>query len=278
MKLKTFIRYTGNKSKQLKHILPHIPKQYNTYIEPFVGSGAVFLALQPDKWIINDLNKDLINCWKSVKNEPESIIEIFKEFGKEFKPMTNREKIDYCRDITRELEHMEYDIVRTGLYMLMKYCVYMGNIFVKNKFYFNSLDLPITLNNKYFFLESGIHTNILNISDYLNLSTYNKIYNEDYKKILSTTRKGDFIFLDPPYTETHDYQFNYNKDEILDNKFIDDLYKEVCKLDEKHVKWMMTQADTKKIRDVFRKYNILKYPVYRRLNKSYSYELLIMNY
>ena len=192
--------------------------------------------------------------------------------------MTNREKIDYCRDITRELEHMEYDIVRTGLYMLMKYCVYMGNIFVKNKFYFNSLDLPITLNNKYFFLESGIHTNILNISDYLNLSTYNKIYNEDYKKILSTTRKGDFIFLDPPYTETHDYQFNYNKDEILDNKFIDDLYKEVCKLDEKHVKWMMTQADTKKIRDVFRKYNILKYPVYRRLNKSYSYELLIMNY
>ena len=92
MKLKTFIRWSGNKSKQLKHILPHIPKEYNTYIEPFVGSGALFLKIQPDKWIINDINKDIINVWKEIKNDPESIIYIFKEFGKIFKPLDNKEK------------------------------------------------------------------------------------------------------------------------------------------------------------------------------------------
>ena len=63
MNLKTFVKWSGNKSKHLKYILPHIPK-FERYIEPFVGSGALFLKLQPDKWIINDLNKDLIN------NEP----------------------------------------------------------------------------------------------------------------------------------------------------------------------------------------------------------------
>ena len=41
--MKTFIRYPGNKSRYLKYILPLVPKEYNTYIEPFVGSGALFL-------------------------------------------------------------------------------------------------------------------------------------------------------------------------------------------------------------------------------------------
>jgi DNA adenine methylase len=86
-KLKTFIKWPGNKSKHLRHILPYIPDDYNTYIEPFVGSGALFLNLQQDKWIINDLNRDLIECWKYVKTEDEKIIACFKSFGKIFKVM-----------------------------------------------------------------------------------------------------------------------------------------------------------------------------------------------
>ena len=80
------------------------------------------------------------------------------------------------------------------------------------------------------------------------------------------------LFLDPPYIEAHKYQFNYNKDEILDDLlFNNQLLIQVKKLDERKVKWLMTQADTEQIKDVFNE-------VYRMGSKSYVNELLIMNY
>ena len=126
MSLKTFIRWQGNKSKHLRHIIPHIPDEYNTYIEPFVGSGALLLKLEPEKWIINDLNKDLINCWKYIKSDPETIIAGFKKFGKKFKPMSVENKKKYCKEIRQKIDGMKYDINRAITYMLMKYCAYMG--------------------------------------------------------------------------------------------------------------------------------------------------------
>ena len=62
--MKTCFKWQGNKSKQLKYLTKEIPAQYNTYIEPFVGSGALFLYLEPKKWIINDLNKYNYKIWK----------------------------------------------------------------------------------------------------------------------------------------------------------------------------------------------------------------------
>jgi DNA adenine methylase len=276
-KLKTFIRWPGNKSKHLRHILPYIPDDYNTYIEPFIGSGALFLNLQPDKWIINDLNKDLIECWKYVKEEPEKIIEFFNLFGKIFKPMNKELKTIFCRDLTEDLNNMKYGFIRTVIYMLMKFCSYMGTIIYNDKFQFKGLDMNIYTKNRYFFLDKPMLDNIINISDFLN-NTKGKIYNKDYKYILSKAKENDFVFLDPPYIEDHDYGFQYNIDEKLDNKFIKELYNEVKKLDKKGVRWLMTQADTKEVRKVFKEYKIKKYQVYRMGKKGYASELIIMNY
>ena len=277
MTLKTFIKWSGNKSKHLRHIIPHIPEEYNTYIEPFVGSGALFLKLEPESWIINDLNKDLINCWKYVKSDPETIIDGFKKFGKKFKPMTKENKKKYCRELTSKIDDMKYDIHRAITYMLMKYCAYMGNIFVKNKFYFCGLDLNISFNNRCGFLDKPHLDNMLDVSDYLN-DTKGIILNTDYKTVLYKATSGDFVFMDPPYVEDHSYQFNYNKDEILDESFILGLLNEVKKLDYRGVKWIMTQSDTKEVRRIFKGYKIVKFPVYRAAKKEYTNELLIKNY
>jgi len=80
--LKTFVKWSGNKSMHLKHLLPYIPEKFNRYIEPFVGSGALFLNLEPEKWIINDINKDVICLWKLVQEDPEYLIKTFKRFAK----------------------------------------------------------------------------------------------------------------------------------------------------------------------------------------------------
>jgi DNA adenine methylase len=275
--MKTFIKWQGNKSKHINKFIKYIPEFTGTYIEPFVGSGALLLKLQPKKWIINDLNKDLINIWNQVKNNPKDIIKIFTEFGNKFKKLSKSNQLLDCRNITSKIEYMPYDIKRASVYMLMKFCVYMGDIIIYNKFYFNGLDLPIVINNRYFFLEQASYNNIIECSKFLNKSN-GKIFNTSYEKILNKAKKNDFVFLDPPYIETHDYKFNYNKNEVLDESFINNLYQQVKKLDTKDVKWLMTQADTKQVKDIFKEYTIKKIKVYRMASKSYVNELVIMNY
>jgi DNA adenine methylase len=143
--------------------------------------------------------------------------------------------------------------------------------------YFKSLDLPILINNRYFFLEQNNYNNILEVSRFLNHSK-GTIVNTSYENILHEAKKGDFVFLDPPYIEQRDYEFNYNKDEILDGDFVTKLHFEVTKLDAKGVKWLMTQADTEQIHNIFSEYNIKNFRVYRKTLKTYVNELLIMNY
>ena len=152
----------------------------------------------------------------------------------------------------------------------------MGNIFIRNKYTFPSLNGSI-LNGNYTFNGERLHKNLLNINTYLN-ETKGKIYNKDYKIILEKAKKGDFVFLDPPYIEKHNYQFNYNKDEIINDDFMDILLKEMKKLDKKGVEWMMTQADTKYIRKIFKNYTIHTFKVYRAKAKKFVNELVIMNY
>jgi len=274
--MKTFIRWQGNKSKHINKFIEYIPEFTGTYIEPFVGSGALLLKLQPKKWIINDLNKDLINIWNQVKNNPKDIIKIFTEFGNKFKKLSKSNQLLDCRNITSKIDYMPYDIKRASVYMLMKFCVYMGDIIIHNKFYFNGLDTNIFIRNSYPFLKQTYYDNIIEVSNFLNNN--GKIFNETYEKILNKAKKEDFVFLDPPYIETHDYKFNYNKDENLDESFINNLYQQVKKLDLKNVKWLMTQADTKQIKEIFKEYTIKTFKVYRMGSKTYVNELIIMNY
>jgi site-specific DNA-adenine methylase len=151
----------------------------------------------------------------------------------------------------------------------------MGEIIRNNRFYFNGLDLNIYVKNRYSFLENKYFINLRAVNEFLNKNN-GKIMNTDYKNILKTAKQGDFVFLDPPYVD--DYTHMYNIDQKLDIDFITDLYKEIQKLDNKGVKWIMTQADTKQVKNIFKDYTIIEYPVYRRYQDKYTYELLIKNF
>jgi DNA adenine methylase len=277
--MKTFIRWSGNKTKHLRHILKYIPNSYRTYIEPFVGSGALFLNVLPQKWIINDINKDLMNCWKTVQNKPKSISNHCKKLKQELVKRKIDEKIKYCKSRTSNIENMKYNCDRAATYILMKQCAYMGKIFMNNKLYFSGLDLNIYKNKDHDFT-SQVMKNIESVSNFLNL-TEGKMYEKDYKTILNKAKPGDFVFLDPPYEEEHDYFLNYNDNKIeeqIEKDFLDKLYNELQHLDKKKVFWMMTQANTSKVKSMFKEYKIVHYKVYRGMRKSYTTELLIMNY
>jgi DNA adenine methylase len=272
------MRWQGNKSKHINKFIQYIPEFSGTYIEPFLGSGALFLKLQPKKWIINDLNKDVINIWNSVKNHPNDIIHTFKQFGKKFKQLPKQDKINYCRDITSKIDTMTYDVSRASIYLLMLYCSYVSNIIINDSFYFEGLAINI-YKNIFPFLNPTYNNNLHHVSTLLN-NKQGHIYNKSYEHILKKAKKNDFVFLDPPYIEEHKYRFNYNKNEFetLDISFLKKLYNQVQQLDKKNVYWLMTQANTPQVKHIFKDYTIKKIKVYRLYKKSYVDELVIMNY
>ena len=59
-----------------------MPHQYNTFIEPFVGGGAVFLSFQPNRLIINDINQELITTYQTIKENPQELIKLLTQYEK----------------------------------------------------------------------------------------------------------------------------------------------------------------------------------------------------
>ena len=71
--MKPLVKYRGGKSKEIPHLIKHIPKYSGRYIEPFFGGGALFFHLEPKKAIINDINSKLIAFYLGVKDNFETL-------------------------------------------------------------------------------------------------------------------------------------------------------------------------------------------------------------
>ena len=69
-----FIKWAGGKTQLLDVIRERLPASFDSYYEPFIGGGAVFLKTCPQRAYINDINPQLINVYKQIKNEVESLI------------------------------------------------------------------------------------------------------------------------------------------------------------------------------------------------------------
>ncbi len=64
-----FLKWAGGKRWFVKSFLQLVPEKYNTYIEPFLGSAAMFFALQPSQAVLSDLNLELIKTYRAIKND-----------------------------------------------------------------------------------------------------------------------------------------------------------------------------------------------------------------
>ena len=82
--MKPILKYRGGKSREIKYFKDYIPK-FDTYYEPFFGGGAVYFYLEPQKAVINDVNKRLIDFYKDVKDEFDLTHIQLSKLGDEYK-------------------------------------------------------------------------------------------------------------------------------------------------------------------------------------------------
>lgn len=185
-KPKPFVKWVGGKRQLLKQFRlmnlypPHeFNSEKNSYFEPFVGGGAMFFDLLPEKSFLSDLNADLVVTYNVIKNNIEDIIQALKkhEYDKE-----------YFLKIRAKNPINDIDIASRFIY-LNRTC-FNGMYRVNSKGQFN---VPF-----------GKYSNPL-ICDEQNLRRVSKslkdveIKHQDYKEILKETKNSDFIYFDPPY-------------------------------------------------------------------------------
>ena len=257
--LSPILKWVGGKRQLLSEIIPLIDESCDNYVEPFIGGGAVLFRLQPKKAIINDYNTELINVYRTVRDDLDGLVALLKEHEK-------YNSSDYYYEVraldrTPDFDKMSNSEKAARIIYLNKTC-YNGLYRVNSLGQFNS---PY---GKY------KNPNIVNevvlraISKYLNRNEIS-IRSGDYKDVLNDIEKNSFVYLDPPYmpisssssfTGYTEGGFGYDKQVEL---------KEECdKLNSKGVHFLQSNSDCEEIRELYKAYRIKVVKAKRAINSD----------
>ncbi|GAH67740.1 unnamed protein product, partial [marine sediment metagenome] len=245
-------------------------KKFNKYIEPFVGGGAVFFYLLPEKAILIDINQELINTYKVIKNNVSELIRSLKKHKNE------REYYYKIRSIDRNLEEFKKwpDIEKASRTIYMNRCCYNGLYRVNSKGQFN---VPFgRYKNPKFCDEENL------ITVHKALKNANLI-NDSFEICLNFVEKGDFVYFDPPYvpiSESANFT-SYTKDNFGKEDQIK-LFNIFKVLDERGCKVMVSNSFNEFILNLYKDYKIKILQAKRAINSDASKrgkidEVLIVN-
>lgn len=182
--LPPFLKWAGGKRWLIHQASEIFPEKFNTYIEPFLGSGAVFFHLKPEKAILGDVNKELINTYSAIKADWQLVYRYLKEHQR-------NHSSDYFYKLRGSSPRSIYTEAARMIY-LNRTC-WNGLYRVNKKGQFN---VPI-----------GTKTRVLLDTDnFEGIATRlrkTELLWQDFGKTLASAKDGDFVFVDPPYTVNH---------------------------------------------------------------------------
>lgn len=274
---KPFVKWAGGKRQLLSILGKHFPKNYGTYFEPFLGGGAVLFNIlyeKPEqKCHVSDLNSDLVLSYITIRDRLDELIVSLKSHAKFY----HHDEKSYFYKV-RESSPKD-QVEKTSRLLFLNRTCFNGLYRVNSKGKFN---VPL---GKYTNPNIVNEENLRVVSHYLQ-SKKISIRCQDFSSVLPTSKKGDFVYFDPPYqpvSSTANFTSYTNKDFTYD-----DLTKltDVCKeLDKKGVYVMLSNSDSNLVEELFssKPWRTHKIPVNRAINSNASkrtghYELLITNY
>lgn len=246
---KPFLKWAGGKTQLINDIAKVLPKyayseKFN-YIEPFVGSGAVLFWMlnnfpNLEKAVINDINEDLINTYKTIASRPTELISILETLQNEFHALEGSEdnkKLYYYQKRELYNTRKEEQSVQTALFIFLNRTCFNGLYRVNRK---NEYNVPIGSYKRPTICDKE---NILAVSEALQKV---EILCGDYEQTLNYADKNTLFYFDPPYkplSETSSFN-SYAKDEFNDAEQI--RLRDFCyKLDSLNHTWILSNSDVK---------------------------------
>jgi len=291
---KPFLKWAGGKTQMISDIKRALPKEITksnfTYIEPFVGSGAVLFWMLENfpniqNAVINDINEDLINTYRTIASKPNELISILQILQDEFHLLESKaeEKKEYYYK-KRELYNTrkEEKSGQAALFIFLNRTCFNG-LYRVNKS--NGYNVPMGSYKKPTICDDQ---NILAVSNVLQKV---QILCGDYEATLNNASTNSFFYFDPPYKPlSNTSSFNsYAKDEFNDEEQI--RLRNFCsKLESEGHKWMLSNSDVKGkdtndnfFDEIYADFSISRVKARRTINanpekRGELNELLITNY
>ncbi len=197
--MKPLFKYPGGKRREIKYIEKYLPKNIDTYVEPFMGGGALYFHLKPEKSIIAENSANVRNFYNVLKENPEKLKTEINKIVEEYNGI---DKSEMTKDEIDEIGKKYYYKYRDDMY------VKNGTGFEQAIRFFMIRQLcfsGMVRHNKSGKenVPFGYYKRIKNIDqDTEKLTKLIKgttIYDDAFK-LTNKTKENDFIFLDPPYT------------------------------------------------------------------------------
>lgn len=244
--MRPLLKWAGGKRHIAQELRSSFPVDWNkgTYIEPFIGGGAMFLFLNPEKAIIADLNIRLFGFYSHIKSSHEEVFNGIIEIAKNFNETELEKKKDFYLELRSKYNTSEVDSLESAvlLYSLNKLC-FNGLYRENSKGFFN---VPFGQKKLFPALDKQ------EFDSASELLAKASILNSDFAGTISHAVEGDFVYLDPPYipidatasfTSYHADGFGLPDQERLAQKMLE--------LKEAGIKAMCSNSDTPLTREIY---------------------------
>ena len=215
--MKPLFIWAGGKTKVLKHYAPFMPSSFETYYEPFFGGGAMFVHVmntyQPKNVVINDINADVINIYRSIRDNYGEFVERLNTLEKQYIPLSKEDRKTLYFEIRHQhaydYESWSKPVEAATLYFLMK--TGFNGIYQLNKNTNGRYGTPAGLLNQ---KDTVYDRDVLQWwHDTLQSVT---IKSGDWKDAVENDPNG-FFFFDPPYRDSFaDYGNGFGDDALTD--------------------------------------------------------------
>ena len=191
--VKPLIKWAGGKRQIAEELFSRFPPDWNqgTYLEPFIGGGAMFLHIAPSKAIVADLNSRLYGFYLLVKCNPEKLYLGVVDIADKFNAADELYRKEFYLSLRAEYNESSVDSFESAILL-----------YVLNKLCFNGLYRENSKGGFNVPFGQKKHLAYIDTKDLKAVSSAladTEIINADFETTIGKAKLGDFVYLDPPY-------------------------------------------------------------------------------
>ena len=277
---KPFLKWVGGKTQMINKLVDKFPSSMKNYHETFLGGGSVLLALltlQKEKKIIvenkiyaYDLNRCLIELYIDVRDNKDEIFDYISKYKQEYSDSEDKEAYYYI--IRTKFNKEETSIEKSAMFLFLNKTCFRG-MYREGP---NGFNVPY-----------GHYKKTPTIITKQEIDKINELIRDveficsDFESSITKIEEGDFVYFDPPYApETKTSFVGYTKDGFGIEKH-NKLFLEIVKLDNRNVKFLLSNAKVTLVTQYFNEYNCEDIVARRAINSknpgSNTIEVIINN-